>query len=191
VRVLLEQAENARQLQAQHDARVAEKDFKIKALTRRPGGPIRMLSADDCALQSENLIHLAHGSIQMAIDPVSTYVHLGQDGTSAQLPGGDAFWSMPEKELDAIGEGWLVSEFVFTEDWPNWEMHPAGDEIVYLLDGQIRLLLDMPSGRQEIPIEGKGAAVIPKAVWHTAKVAKPSRVLHITMGKGTQSMQSR
>lgn len=122
----------------------------------------------------------------MIIDPTSTYVSLGQDGKSIQLPGGDAFWSQPKAEIEAVGKDWLVSEYTFTADWPNWEMHPEGDEMVYLLEGHVRLLLDLPAARRELEMQGRGAVVIPMGVWHTAKVMAPSRTLHITLGRRTQ-----
>lgn len=123
----------------------------------------------------------------MVIDPSATYVSLKADGQSAQLEGASAFWSLPESDLNAIGKDWLVSEFTCSADWPNWEMHPEGDEMVYLLEGHVCLLLDMPQGRQEVPIKGRGAVLVPKGVWHTARVLAPSRMFHITMGQGTQS----
>jgi hypothetical protein len=55
----------------------------------------------------------------MAINPQQTYVHLAIDGAATELP---------ETELNRYGGGWLVSEFEFAADWPNWEMHPNGDE---------------------------------------------------------------
>lgn len=35
-------------------------------------------------------------------------------------------------------------------------------------------------------LKDRGAIVIPKGIWHTAKIKKPCRMLHITMGQGTQ-----
>ena len=122
----------------------------------------------------------------MPLNPQDTYVHLAENGTATQMPGGDAFWSLPESEFERVAQGWLVAEFQFTEDWPNWEMHPNGDEYVYLLSGALELLLEQPDGVQRIALSGSGAVVIPRGVWHTAKVQAPSRMLHITRGEGTQ-----
>ena len=122
----------------------------------------------------------------MAIDPRQTYVHLASDGAATELPGGDAFWAMPENEMDAFGRGWLVAEFAFDADWPNWEMHPDADEFVYLLSGSADLLLERPEGIQSVALRERGAVVVPRGVWHTATVHAPSRMLHVTMGSGTQ-----
>lgn len=122
----------------------------------------------------------------MPIDPQQTYVHLAEYGSARSVPG-ESFWQLPPSELDAFGKGWLVSEFSFTQDWPSWEMHPHGDEFVYLLAGSVELLLERDSGVESIVLEGSGAVVVPRGVWHTAKVRAPSRMLHVTRGEGTEN----
>jgi mannose-6-phosphate isomerase-like protein (cupin superfamily) len=122
----------------------------------------------------------------MSIDPSQTYVLLASDGSAQQLPGGEAFWSRPEPELDRLGQSWLISEFECSTDWSNWEMHPHGDEFVYLLSGEVTLRLQTETGIVDVPLEGRGAVVVPRGVWHTAKVSAPSRMLFVTMGSGTQ-----
>jgi hypothetical protein len=123
----------------------------------------------------------------MMFDPRATYVFLGADGQARELPGGAAFWSLPESELAGLGHGWLVSEYEFSADWPTWEMHPNGDEFVYLLSGSADLLLERPEGLATLPLRGAGAVVVPRGVWHTAKIHAPSRMLHVTLGSGTET----
>lgn len=120
----------------------------------------------------------------MLIHPQQTYVHLADDGNAHSVPG-ESFWQLPASELDRFGQGWLVSEFAFTEDWPTWEMHPHGDEFVYLLSGAVELQLDRGSEVETIVLHDTGAVVVPRGVWHTAKVRMPSRMLHVTRGEGT------
>lgn len=122
----------------------------------------------------------------MHFDPSETYVHLTAGGCAEQLPGGERFWSMPEPELDRFGHGWLVTEFECSSDWSNWEMHPEAEEFVYLLSGAAVLLLQQPAGLQEVPLRGRAAVVVPRGIWHTAKVSQPSRLLFVTMGRGTR-----
>jgi len=38
---------------------------------------------------------------------------------------------------------------------------------------------------ETITLEGSGAVVVPRGVWHTARVRVPSRMLHVTRGEGT------
>jgi len=122
----------------------------------------------------------------MPIDPSQTYVFLAADGSAVEVPGGEAFWSRPEPELDRFGQSWLVSEFECSADWPSWEMHPHADEFVYLLAGEALFQLQGDGGVTTIPLKGRGALVVPKGVWHTAKVPVPSRMLFVTLGAGTQ-----
>jgi mannose-6-phosphate isomerase-like protein (cupin superfamily) len=122
----------------------------------------------------------------MPLDPVQTYVHLAENGRGTELPGGSAFWQLPPTEMARFEQGWLVSEFMCSEDWNNWEMHPNGDEFVYLLSGEVELHLDLPEGLRKERISGRGAVLVPRGVWHTAKVFAPSRMFFVTRGEGTQ-----
>ncbi len=121
----------------------------------------------------------------MSLNPQQSYVYLAEDGSS-QCFSAETFWQPGEMEK-AGGDGWLISEFAFTDDWPTWEMHPEGDEFVYLLSGAVELHLEQGDGIQTIALRGSGAVVVPRGVWHTAKVREPSRMLHVTRGAGTQN----
>jgi hypothetical protein len=122
----------------------------------------------------------------MPLDPEQTYVHLAENGQGTETPGGPAFWQLPPAEMARFDQGWLVSEFVCSEDWSNWEMHPHGDELVYLLSGDIELHLELPEGLQTERITGRGGKLVPRGVWHTAKVFATSRMFFITRCEGTQ-----
>ncbi|OAE51390.1 cupin [Achromobacter xylosoxidans] len=122
----------------------------------------------------------------MAIDLTSHYVYLDAAGAAATVTGGDAFWSQSPEDLEQYGRGWLVSEYEFAADWPQWEMHPGADEIVRLMSGAAELHLEWPTGIQIVKMLAGDAYVIPKGAWHTVKVVEPCRMLHITMGAGTQ-----
>lgn len=84
-------------------------------------------------------------------------------------------------------EGRLVSLYTFTEDWPGWEMHPAGDEVVVCLSGGMTLIQEFPDGRVEQVTLGPGEyAINPPGVWHTADIRGTAQGLFITAGAGTQ-----
>jgi mannose-6-phosphate isomerase-like protein (cupin superfamily) len=122
----------------------------------------------------------------MSLNPQQTYVHLGDDGSSRPYSA-ESFWQLPPDERDRAADGWLVSEFVCSRDWPSWEMHPNGDEFVYLLSGAVELHLEEGATVRKVALEGSGAVVVPRGVWHTAKVKEPSRMLHVTRGAGTET----
>ncbi len=120
----------------------------------------------------------------MPIQPQHTYVHLAENGNASEVLA-DSFWSQPEMAAQ-YEQGWLVSEFAFDKDWSNWEMHPHGDEVVYLLSGALDLHIEEAGQLRIVAIDGSGAVVVPRGLWHTAKVRAPSRMLHVTRGKETQ-----
>jgi uncharacterized cupin superfamily protein len=122
-----------------------------------------------------------------SFDPSQTYARLNADSAIALLPGGEAFWSQPEARIEeAFSTGWLVCESSCDADWSHWEMHSGGDELVYLLSGSAAMLVEADGIVSEIPMGGRGAVVVPRGAWHTARVFAPSRMLFITPGAGTR-----
>jgi oxalate decarboxylase/phosphoglucose isomerase-like protein (cupin superfamily) len=87
-----------------------------------------------------------------------------------------------------LHSGRLVTLFHLqsTADWIHWEMHPAGDELVYLLSGSIDLILQEENYERIIELRSRAASIIPRGVWHRAIVHTPGEVLFITRGEGTQ-----
>ncbi|MDJ0788273.1 MAG: cupin domain-containing protein [Myxococcota bacterium] len=82
----------------------------------------------------------------------------------------------------------LLSQFAFDEPWGVWEMHPAGDEIVYLLEGAVELRLRDAAGERRLELDEPGSyAVVPKGAWHTAFPKRPTSMLFITPGQGTEN----
>jgi mannose-6-phosphate isomerase-like protein (cupin superfamily) len=129
------------------------------------------------------------------IDLLKNYFLLDSDGTATRLPGGGDFWSQLMsgnatdpgiRRLMSSEKGRLLAVLPVAADWTNWEMHPAGDEILFMLQGKATFVLELPAGRQEIAFDTGRLLVIPTGVWHTAKVSEPGRLLALTPGLGTQ-----
>lgn len=120
-------------------------------------------------------------------DLASTYLHLGPDGTSVPLAVDDRFWiDLGEGRFDHLGPGRLVSHGVSTEDWPVWEMHPAGEEVVCLLSGAIDFVTFVDGTERITTMDRAGSfVVVPRGTWHTARVRKTAALLFITAGDGT------
>lgn len=98
-------------------------------------------------------------------------------------------------DLDADFDGFrghvLVAAHEFSSDWPSWEQHPAGDEIVVLLTGAARMVLRTTVGDKTVELAEPGSyLVVPKGIWHTAQVSVPTRMLFITPGEGTENRAS-
>ncbi|MBB3062527.1 cupin domain-containing protein [Microbulbifer rhizosphaerae] len=91
------------------------------------------------------------------------------------------------REYDGFKGHELISAYEFGEDWATWEMHPKGDEVVILLSGKVHFRLQLESGEELLTLENSGDYIIvPKGVWHTAKVDAKAGMIFITPGEGTQ-----
>jgi mannose-6-phosphate isomerase-like protein (cupin superfamily) len=129
------------------------------------------------------------------IDLTKNYLLLEPDGAAVLLPGGGDFWSQLMsanatdpgiRRLMGSEHGRLLSALTMRADWTNWEMHPAGDEVVFMLEGKATFILELSGGLREVVLRAGLLLVIPKGVWHTAKVTEPGRLLAITAGQGTR-----
>jgi mannose-6-phosphate isomerase-like protein (cupin superfamily) len=93
-----------------------------------------------------------------------------------------------DARFDQFRSHQLVATYEFTEDWPTWERHPQGDEIVILLSGAATMLLQRESGQQFVEMAAPGEyVVVPRNTWHTARVRTATRMLFITPGEGTEN----
>jgi mannose-6-phosphate isomerase-like protein (cupin superfamily) len=121
-------------------------------------------------------------------DLSSTYVRLRGDASVEPLAVDDTFWERISKgELGSFHNEYLVTSHSFDSDWSVWEMHPNGDEIVYLISGAVTFILKIEGEPRGLELEEGGQYVIvPKGVWHTARTGKSSRMLFITAGEGTR-----
>jgi mannose-6-phosphate isomerase-like protein (cupin superfamily) len=119
-----------------------------------------------------------------ALDARTTYVHLGEGPEVTLLPVTDDFWSTIADRTDLEG-GRLVTSFDQTEDWKVWEMHPGGDELVYVLAGSVRFHLERGDGVDSADLGPMQYVVVPAGTWHTADVNEPGQILVITWGEGT------
>ena len=120
-----------------------------------------------------------------SFDPLRTFVQLADGPEATPIEVTDDFWRTIETRRDLQG-GRLVSVYRFVEDWTSWERHPAGDELVIQLSGSMDFILEQPGGEHCIPLRGRCAVVVPRGVWHTARVLEPSETIFITRGTGTE-----
>jgi mannose-6-phosphate isomerase-like protein (cupin superfamily) len=122
----------------------------------------------------------------------STFLRLRNDASVEPLPVDAQFWQrIASGALGTFQNEFLVTMTEYQADWPHWEMHPNGDEIVCLLSGAARFILEIKNAEQEIDLARSGSFVlVPKGTWHTARIAQASQFLFITAGEGTQHRRS-
>ena len=125
---------------------------------------------------------------QSRFDLVNTYIHLKDDGAASPIEVNETFWEelMSGGGERSLEEGRLVTAHHWAEDWDSWEMHPAGDEIAFLVSGQATFILEEPNGGRGVELHPGTYCIVPRGTWHTAKIQIPSTIIFMTSGAGTQ-----
>jgi len=115
----------------------------------------------------------------------SIYVNLRPDDSATTLKIGPRFWATVEKRTD-LNSGRLVGTTLQKKDWPIWERHPGGDEILILLSGELEMVLETRTGIRKTRLKAGQTFVVPRDTWHRALVKKPGKLMFITPGAGTE-----
>ena len=67
----------------------------------------------------------------------------------------------------------------------NGEMHPDGDEILYLISGHVRVVFpDDPI--DDLDVNPGDGLVIPKGMWHRVDILEPSQIVYLTPGPNNE-----
>jgi uncharacterized cupin superfamily protein len=118
----------------------------------------------------------------------STFVVCDNQGDAIPLPVTEPFWQDLDARFGTFAGKSLISCFRFEQDWPTWEMHPAGEEFVCLLSGEMEFFLEIGGEVQTTLLqEPESFVIIPAGTWHTANVRSPFTMLFVTPGEGTQN----
>ncbi len=85
----------------------------------------------------------------------------------------------PPQRIDGV----TVGAPMLTGDAPHrGEVHPDGDELLYLASGAITVQLELPGGDRTVEVAAGEALVVPKGTWHRINLREPGRLIHITPG---------
>ncbi|MDJ0832542.1 MAG: cupin domain-containing protein [Gammaproteobacteria bacterium] len=116
------------------------------------------------------------------------FVVLSPDKTATIERFDSTLYARLDKDYNGCKGHELISCYEFSQDWPTWEIHPHGDEIVILLSGKVRFVLQLEEGDKSIELVQPGSYVIvPRNIWHTAKTGVKTKMLFITPGEGTRN----
>jgi len=84
----------------------------------------------------------------------------------------------PPKRMD----GMTVGVVTMDGDSPHGgEMHPDGDEILYVISGVIKVTSDS-SPDDPLVLSAGDACVVPKGEWHSVHLVETAQFVHITPG---------
>jgi mannose-6-phosphate isomerase-like protein (cupin superfamily) len=106
-------------------------------------------------------------------------VHLSPELELGLLRVDDSYWSHLSGRPE-LAEGRVLSVFDYDESWTWWERHPVGDELLYVLEGEINFQLDDGVSTRILRVRAGEGAIVPTGVWHRAEVPTPSRLLFVT-----------
>jgi mannose-6-phosphate isomerase-like protein (cupin superfamily) len=121
--------------------------------------------------------------------------HLGPGGRVEVLPHftGSTEWyqAYGDATADDGPDGRLLSWHRFDESWTSWEMHPAGDEVVLCVEGEVSLIQDIDGEPTTTVLRSGEWCTNPPGVWHTADIAPGAYAVcvFITPGLGTEGRE--
>lgn len=98
---------------------------------------------------------------------------------------------MEFRELASFNEGG-VGVFWSEAGGPSpWEMHPACEEMLQVLEGEIEVeILPEDGGPGEKTVVSEGEfIVIPRRCWHRQRLLKRTKELYLTPGSSEHSME--
>lgn len=122
------------------------------------------------------------------LDSTKTFAVLSAEQNAIPIDVTESFWSDLESHFGDFRGASLVSGHRFTENWPTWEIHPAGDELVVLVAGHAEFVLDLGEQESRVILDAPGQYVIvPKGIWHTANIAESAQMFFVTPGQGTEN----
>ena len=100
---------------------------------------------------------------------------------------GPSFGKYVTEMCNADDPGRLVMIETTAEDWPTWERHTEGDELVIVITGSGVFHQELDGKVSSVPFAAGDTILNPKDVWHTADVAEPMQAVYITPCPGTEN----
>ena len=115
----------------------------------------------------------------------SKFIHLENNGNMIGLLVDENFWSEASSRGD-LQSGRLMGVLKIDTGPSHWEIHPDGDELLYLLSGSMDVVIESEGKNEVITLPSFSSCIVPKATWHQTIAREPSSLLFITPGKDTQ-----
>lgn len=83
-------------------------------------------------------------------------------------------------------DGYTFGVATMTENSPHdGEMHPDGDEVLYLISGKVRVTIETDPVEELEMLPGNGM-IVPKGIWHRVDILEPSQIVYLTPGPGAE-----
>jgi mannose-6-phosphate isomerase-like protein (cupin superfamily) len=95
--------------------------------------------------------------------------------------------SQDSREFATVN-GCAVGVFRTPQDSWLWERHPDGDELLYILQGELEMTLLRESISEQASLRPGSLFVVPKGVWHRPYAKTDVRLLYVTPARTETSM---
>jgi oxalate decarboxylase/phosphoglucose isomerase-like protein (cupin superfamily) len=119
-------------------------------------------------------------------DLTGTYLFLSASGDTDAVPVDDNFWDRIRSREAHCGDR-LMGALRITEDPSHWEVHPDGEEILFLRSGSMDVILQEDGKERVVKLRDSGVCIIPRGVWHKQIVHSSCEFAFITPIKNTQT----
>jgi len=107
-------------------------------------------------------------------DPSTHVVALNRGLSASLVP------ERPDPPIPVSGVTFGIA--TMTENSPHGgEMHPDGDELLYLISGRVRVTLETDPV-EIVEIAPGDGLIVPKGIWHTVDIVEPSQIVYVTPG---------
>lgn len=111
-------------------------------------------------------------------NPAEHAIGVGHDFSADPIP------DRPDPQIPVDGATFGIA--TMHENSPhNGEMHPDGDEVLYLISGRVRVVFpDDPI--DDLDVNPGDGLVIPKGMWHRVDILEPSQIVYLTPGPNNE-----
>ena len=110
----------------------------------------------------------------LKFDPAQSTVGIGTDLVATIVP------ARPDPPIAVSGITLGIASM--SENSPHGgEMHPDGDEVLYLISGRVKVVFE-DERFDDIDVAPGEGLVVPRGVWHRVDIIEPSQIVYATPG---------
>lgn len=110
----------------------------------------------------------------VCFDPAVDSIGLSHDFLASLVP------DRPDPPIPVNGATFGIA--TMSENSPHGgEVHPDGDEVLYLISGRIRVVF-LEDPIEDIEVQPGAGLVVPKGLWHRVDILEPSQIAYLTPG---------
>lgn len=114
----------------------------------------------------------------LSFDPAADSIGLSHEFLASAVP------DQPDPPIPVDGATFGVA--TMSDNSPHGgEMHPDGDEVLYLISGRVRVVF-LDDAVEDIDVLPGCGLVVPKGMWHRVDILEPSQIAYLTPGPNNE-----